>query len=214
MTKTLQERIWIGDFGHEYTDRNIMSPDELDKVTIKDYGISRTELNKEFLDEIKLDKILEVGCNAGNQLLLLQKMGFNNLWGIELQEYAVEIARKRVSEINISKGSAFDIPFEDVYFDMVFTSGVLIHISPKDINKALDEIYRCTSNYIWGMEFYSENGYEQVKYRGNKDLLWKTDFAKLFLDRFPALRLVKKKFVPYLHDGNVDMMYLMEKVYK
>lgn len=211
MARTLQERVWLGDFGKEYTNRNMLNPEELDWVTINDYGISRTELNKEFLDGIKPNKILEVGCNAGNQLLLLQRMGYNNLHGIEVQDYAVELAKKRTSGINILKGSAFDIPYEDGFFDMVFTSGVLIHVSPQDINNALDEIYRCTSKYIWGMEFYSDNGYEHVKYRGNKDLLWKTDFSKLFLERFHDLKLIKKKKIPYKHDKNIDMMYLLEK---
>jgi len=96
-----------------------------------------------------LDRVLEVGCNVGNQLLLLKEMGYTNLWGIELQDYAVEIARKRTSGINIVKGSAFDIPYKDAFFDLVFTSGVLIHIPPDHINKVLDEIYRCTNRYIY-----------------------------------------------------------------
>ena len=156
MTKQMEE--WAGKFGEEYTDRNLMSLDELDQLYTDKFGISRTELNKEFLDDLKINRILEVGCNVGNQLLLLKKMGYPNLWGIELQDYAVEIARKRTSGINIVKSSAFDIPFKDSYFDLVFTSGVLIHISPDDIDNALDEMYRCTNKYIWGFEYYSGGG--------------------------------------------------------
>ena len=160
---------------------------------------------------MKINRILEVGCNVGNQLLLLKKMGYPNLWGIELQDYAVEIARKRTSGINIVKSSAFDIPFKDSYFDLVFTSGVLIHISPDDIDKALDEMYRCTNKYIWGFEYYS-GGYQMVNYRGSNNLLWKTDFAKLFLDRFPDLKLVREERYPYLEDKTlVDQVFLLKK---
>jgi len=53
--------------------------------------------------------------------------------------------------INIIHGVADDIPFKDGYFDMVFTSGVLIHISPGNINRVLDEIYRCSREYIWDL---------------------------------------------------------------
>ena len=209
MTKQMEE--WAGKFGEEYTDRNLMSLDELDQLYTDKFGISRTELNKEFLDDLKINRILEVGCNVGNQLLLLKKMGYPNLWGIELQDYAVEIARKRTSGINIVKSSAFDIPFKDSYFDLVFTSGVLIHISPDDIDNALDEMYRCTKKYIWGTEYFSEE-YTQVNYRGHSELLWKTNFAKLFLDRFPDLKLVREERYPYLEDKTlVDQIFLVKK---
>lgn len=211
MTNTYQEEVWSGKFGKDYTDRNLMSPDGLDQLCIDNYGISRTELNKEFLDDLNVDRILEVGCNVGNQLLLLKKMGYTNLWGIELQEYAVEIARKRTSGINIAKGSAFDIPYKNKLFDLVFTSGVLIHISPDDIDKVLIEIYRCTNKYIWGFEYYNPEGYQMVNYREADSLLWKTDFAKLFLDKFPDLRIVYKKIIKYKNNDNLDIMYLLEK---
>lgn len=209
--KTQEEAVWSGKLGKEYTDRSIMLPDELDQQCTDYYGISRTELNRKFFDCLPIDKTLEVGCNVGNQLLLLKKMGYTNLWGIELQDYAVEIAKKRTSGINIVKGSAFSIPYGDAFFDLVFTSGLLIHISPDDINKALDEIHRCTNRYIWGHEYYSQDGYQMINYRGEDGLLWKTDFAKLFLDRFPDLQLVRKEILPYKNNDNLDIIYLLEK---
>lgn len=212
MAKTAQEEVWSGDFGKEYTDRNILNPDELDQLYIKNYGISRTKLNEEFLADLNLHRILEVGCNVGNQLFLLKKMGYKDLWGIELQDYAVEIARTRTTGLNIVKGSAFDIPFKNNFFDMVFTAGVLIHISPEDVEKALNEMYRCTSRYIWGFEYYSTNVYETVKYRGKDNLLWKTDYSKLFLERFTDLQLIHKKILKYKDNENLDIMYLLEKI--
>jgi pseudaminic acid biosynthesis-associated methylase len=192
MIKTQEDEAWSGEFGKAYTDRNLMSLDELDQLYVDNYGISRTEINKEFLAGLDVDRILEVGCNVGNQLLLLKWMGYANPWGIELHNHAVELARKRTSGINIVKGSAFDIPCKDGFFDLVFTSGVLMHISPDEIEKALDEIHRCTNMYIWGFEYYSPDGYPVVDYRGDDNLLWKTDFAKLFMDRFPDMELVKE----------------------
>jgi len=210
--KTQEEEAWSGEFGEAYTDRNLMSPDELDQQYVDNYGVSRTELNEEFLAGLDIDRILEVGCNVGNQLCLLKKMGHTNLWGVELQDHAVEIARKRTSGINIVKGSAFDIPHKDGFFDLVFTSGLLIHISPDDIDKVLDEIYRCTNRYIWGFEYYSPGGYEMTNYRGEDGLLWKTYFAKLFLDRFTDLTMVKERRYTHLEDKRlVDQMFLLKK---
>ncbi|NKQ39674.1 MAG: methyltransferase domain-containing protein [Methanosarcinales archaeon] len=209
MTEQIKE--WAGKFGEEYTDRNTVNLVELDESIHNNIGVSRTEQINEFLSGLELNNILEVGSNVGNQLLLLQKNGFKNLNGIEINWYAVEKAKERTKEINIIQGSAFDIPFKDAYFDLIFTSGVLIHISPQDINRVLDEIYRCSKKYIWGSEYFATE-YTQVDYRGHDELLWKTNFAELYLDRFPNLQLVKEKKYSYLEDEKlVDQVFLLKK---
>lgn len=207
-----QLKEWKNEFGKTYTDRNNMTVEEMNSLYKINYGITRTELNNEFLNDFdKRIRILEVGSNVGNQLLCLQNMGFVNLYGLEPQLYAVELSKKNTKSINIIEGNAFDIPFKDNYFDLVFTSGVLIHINPENINNALDEIYRCSNSYIWGFEYFIPAGYEMVQYRGKEELLWKTDFSKLFLDRFPDLCMIKKKIVKYTNSKNEDIMYLLRK---
>ena len=66
--ETKQIREWRGDFGREYTDRNTLDPAALDLLWQNNYGVTRTALNRKFLEGIPKDaKILEVGCNVGNQ---------------------------------------------------------------------------------------------------------------------------------------------------
>jgi len=203
---------WTGSFGKEYTQRNAMSLDEVDELYLKNYGVTRTDLNKSFLNRFSRSiKILEVGSNIGNQLMLLQKMGFNNLYGIEPQREAIELSKSRSVGINIIEGSVFDIPFKDRYFDLVFTSGVLIHIEPKNIKKAIKEIYRCSKRYIWGFEYYSEK-YENIVYRGKGNLLWKANFPKIYMDTFSDLKLLKINFIKYKDSDNVDVMFLLKKI--
>lgn len=202
---------WAGDFGKEYTERNWASLNAMERLYKRNFGITRTEMNRQFLNGLNRSmRILEVGCNIGNQLLCLQKMGFNNLYGIEPQDYALELAKKRLREIQIIKGDIFDIPFKDNFFDLVFTSGVLIHISPKKIKRALREIYRCSRKYIWGYEYYSEK-YEEIPYRGEKNLLWKANFAKTFEETFPDLKPIKVEYFKYLNNDNRDIMFLLKK---
>lgn len=208
---TLQLKKWTGEFGRSYTQRNTIPLIKLDKIYQKNFGITRTALNRMFLGNIKhSDRILEIGSNTGNQLLFLQKMGFTNLYGIEPQKVAVEAAKSRTRGINIIKGDVFGIPFKDGYFDLVFTSGVLIHIHPKDIKKSIKEIYRCSRKYIWGYEYYNEN-YKEVVYRGHKKLLWKADFPGIYVKLFPDLKIVKIKYLKYLENNNVDVMFLLKK---
>jgi pseudaminic acid biosynthesis-associated methylase len=202
---------WRGSFGQEYTDRNPKTLQEMEDLYRKNYGFARSELNLRFLDEMdRAMKILEVGSNIGNQLLCLQKMGFTSLYGIELQSYAVELAKSRSKGINLIQGEASDIPFKDGFFDMVFTSGVLIHISPSNLPCVLNEIHRCTRDYIFGFEYFSDVTRE-IPYRGNSDLLWKADFAGIYLDLFNDLRLLKEERIKYLQNENVDTMFLLKK---
>ncbi len=212
MRKTTdQTAIWSGNFGREYTERNALSCEEMDALYQKNFGTTRTEMNAEFVGEVhRRVRILEVGANSGTQLLSLQKMGFTNLSGIELQEHAVELARQQTKNIEIIQGTAFDIPFEDNSFDLVFTSGVLIHIAPADIKTALTEIHRCARRYIWGFEYFAE-AYTPIEYRGNKNLLWKANFARLYLNAFNDLRLVKERRFKYTDSKNEDSMFLLEK---
>lgn len=211
---TTQTKFWSGTFGKEYTERNSYSKEEWDKFYIDNWGTTKIAMNEFFLDRIDKDaKILEVGSNTGMQLIGLQRMGFKNLYGIEIQQYAVERAKDFTKNINIVQGNGFDIPFKDRYFDLVCTNGVLIHIAPDNLPLIMNEMYRASKKYIWGFEYYADE-ITDINYRGNTGYLWKADYANIFLKLFPDLRLVKKKLYPYVSEtnkGNVDCMYLLEK---
>ena len=212
--KTPQIEFWNGNFGKEYTERNPQNIQEWDTLYLRNYGITKTEMNEEFLLTLdKNSKILEVGCNIGLQLLGLQKMGFQNLYGIELQDYAVEKAKFGTNGINIIQGSGFDLPFKNEYFDLVYTAGVLIHISPNDHKQFMSEMLRCTKKYIWGFEYYNQE-IKQLSYRGNEGYMWKADYPSIFIENFENIELVNMKVYPYiteLEKGNEDIMYLLEK---
>lgn len=209
---TKQMEKWIGEFGKEYTDRNLLTLEELEALYQKNFGFTRTEMNLEFIGDLERSiRILEVGSNIGNQLFCLQNMGFQSLYGIELQKYAVELSHKsRTNRITIIQGSALNIPYKDDSFDLVFTSGLLIHIAPSDVEQVLSEIYRCTKKYIWGFEYFADS-YTEIEYHGNIELLWKANFVKIYLNSFSDLRLVKEKRFKYLDNNNVDSMFLLKK---
>jgi pseudaminic acid biosynthesis-associated methylase len=210
-TETQQERIWKGDFGREYTERNTVDTASLDQLWRRNYGVARSTINESFLSRIPKDaKFLEVGCNAGNQLLMLREMGWSNLSGTELQPFAMEIARSRLPSATFKLGSALALPWDDCSFDVVFTCGVLIHISPTDLPTVMDEVYRTTKEYIWGTEYYAPE-VTQVTYRDHSELLWKMDFARHYMRRFPELELVSEQRLPYLDNANVDAVFLLRK---
>jgi|SRR3989344_7755117 len=207
MNETEQIKFWKSSFGEEFAERNSGSYDEHYK---KLFGITITHLNREFISNIKKDSsILEVGCNIGKQLGILEKDGFNNLWGMDINKVILEKTKCHTSW-NLVDGSILDIPFKNNFFDIVFTSGVLIHISPKDLEKAINEMYRVTKKYIWCFEYFSEEC-QEIIYRSHKNKLWKNNFIEIFLKKHPDLKIVKKRKLKYLEDDNEDMMFLLEK---
>lgn len=210
--KTAQEKFWLSKFGKEYMKRNNFTPQELDKFYVENLGVPRSKINQDFIGNLNLKNTLEVGCNIGIQLNMLQKHKhkLGQIYGIELSPEAVELAKLNTKNCNIIQGGAFDIPFKNNYFDLVFTSGVLIHISPKDIPKALKEIHRVSKKYIWGVEFYNPD-YIHINYRGNKNYHWKGDFAKMYLDHIPNLKLIKEQRYEKIKD-KVWTSFLLKKI--
>lgn len=210
-----QKKEWGNKFGEEYTKRNMFNPSELNQLYSNRYGITRNEMNHEFLEFMDRDcMILEVGSNIGNQLNLLSKMGFKNLYGLEINSLAIENSNRSNAglPIYVVKGDALNIPFKDGFFDLVYTSGVLIHINPENIRKAIDEIYRCSKKYIWGFEYYQPSGYVEIEYRGKTGMLWKTDFKRLYLEKYPHLKLIKENHYSYNENNElIDQMFLLEK---
>lgn len=208
---TEQAHFWSSNFGRDYTDRNSRTPEQWDHFYLETWGHTKSEMNEAFLGALPRDiRILEVGCNTGMQLAGLQRMGFTHLYGVELQWYAVERAREFVHHVNILQGSGFDLPFRDGFFDLVCTNGVLIHIAPSDLPSIMGEMLRCSRRWIWGFEYYSED-LIAIDYRGHKDRLWKGDYAGIFMEQYPSLRLCRKELYPYTTGSDVDAMYLLER---
>src|SRR3989344_54362 len=204
---TEQMEFWKGKFGDEFAERLSVDYDEHYK---KLFGITITKLNEEFIFNIDRNSfILEIGCNQGKQLEILEKQGFNNLWGIDINKKVLSLAKEKKSW-NIIESSAFDLPFKNNFFEIVFTSGVLIHIAPADLDKIIDEMYRVSKRYIWCFEYFSEQC-QEIVYRGHTNKLWKNNFVRLFLERHPDLKVVKQKKLKYLENDNEDVMFLLEK---
>ena len=209
MTTNKQINQWKKNFGDQYTERNA---GDLDLSYIQKYEISRSSMNNNFLGFINRDiKILEVGVNRGLQIEKLKPMGFKNFYGIEINKRAINICKNRIGNINLVEASALEIPFKDNSFDLVFTSGVLIHISPDCIDLVMKEIYRVSKRFIWGFEYYSEK-YATIIYRENEELLWKANFVNIYKTISSNLKIIKRIKYQYKENNNlISEMFLLSK---
>lgn len=171
-TTNAQEDFWSGEEGEQYLQRNYTKG--------RDYHLRAPFFN--LFDEIenKDVSILEVGCNCGLNLGILHERGYKNLTGIDIGPAAVAEARKRHSNATIVEGTILELPFEDGQFDVVFSSGVLIHQNPEGpLFQAMDEMYRCSARYILGMEDYAEQ-MTNVNYRNKTGFCWRGPYSSFW----------------------------------
>jgi pseudaminic acid biosynthesis-associated methylase len=203
------QRLWAGEYGEEWTEDNYKSVSESNEIFKERFGISKPEHLQRFFGDVPKDShILEVGTNIGTQLMCLRELGFHNLYGIDIQRKAIEKAHHHRPELDIIEGDLFDIPFKNDYFDLVFTNGVLIHVPPKRIDEAVDELVRCSNKWVYGHEFYADT-YTEITHRGHDNVLWKTDFPSKFVEG-REIELTDIEYLKHTDSENVDVAYRLK----
>lgn len=203
---TEQEKFWAGAFGDEYIGRNQGKEVAAANLAFFSRILERTQ---------SVRSAIEFGANIGLNLEALRAL----IPGIALS--AIEINQKAVEElgklggINIYPQSILDFQ-PDSPRDLALIKGVLIHIDPTRLAQVYDLLYRASNRYICIAEYYNPSPVE-VPYRGNREKLFKRDFAGEMLDRFPDLRLVDYAFA-YHRDVNFPQdditWFLLEKAAK
>jgi len=177
------ERLWAGDFGDAYVDRNF------------DAQRGRREFWRGLLDRIEARSALEVGCNVGGNLAwIAERMGPDRVAGVDVNARALGELRRRIPGIRAELASARRLPAADGEFDLTFTMGVLIHQDPAELPEVMAEIVRCSARYVLCGEYHADR-LTEVPYRGLPGALFKQDFGALYARRFPELRLVDEGFL-------------------
>lgn len=181
---TEQENFWAGEFGAGYIDRN---QDE------KFITSKLVKFSKALNSAPGIRSAIELGCNIGLNLKALN--AFNKdfeLCGYEINELAATKA-KELNIANIVTGTIIEKIAADKKYDLSFTSGVLIHINPSELDKVYQNLYDLSNRYILVSEYYNPTPVT-IPYRGNEDRLFKRDFAGELIDKF-NLRLIDYGFV-------------------
>jgi len=121
------------------------------------------ELRSQFLLSLirecitKDDKILEIGCNVGRNLNILQLNGYKKLCGIEICTEALELLSQTYPNL-VGNCQLYNSSIEDVIgsipdqeYGAVFTLAVLEHIHP-DSNWVFPHMVRITKKYLITIE--------------------------------------------------------------
>lgn len=96
----------------------------------------------------KHKKVLDVACNMGTTSIALAKEYGCQIIGVDLDEEALEKARKNIAEnevgdlVEVIKANATKLPFADNSFDIIINEAMLTMLPIEAKQKAVAEYYR------------------------------------------------------------------------
>ena len=94
------------------------------------------------LSEIPYHTALDLGCGTGEMMrLILQQKKDKSLYGIDLSEKMLEVAKEKLgNHVNLILSDSEQLPFSDSFFDVVYCNDSFHHYPAPD--KVLSEVYR------------------------------------------------------------------------
>ena len=127
---------WDGDRRINYGGYKYMEGrwEKVAKLMIQHYGLKAG------------DKILDIGCGKGFLLFDFTKVlpGIE-IYGIDISNYAIENSKEEIKN-KLVYGNATSLPYEDNYFDFVFSLNTFHNLECYDLFDALKEIERVGKN--------------------------------------------------------------------
>jgi pseudaminic acid biosynthesis-associated methylase len=177
------EDLWAGEFGDAYVARNIEA------------GEGRDRFWAALLERYPVSSVLEVGCNVGANLQwLVRLLDSSHVHGVDVNEQALTILRRRLPGVHAIISPARSLPFEDGSMDLAFTSGVLIHQPDSALRNVMSELVRVARTFVLAIEYHADETVE-VPYRGQSGALFKRDYAGLYQSLFPQLEWLDGGFL-------------------
>ena len=169
-----QQRFWKEKYASEYREKNTLFNEE------KGVEAWRLMLAK----SEGINTYLECGSNIGRNIGFLEKLlpdAKSSL--IEISPEAYQIAISRYNPQQSFNGSILDSNFSIKSFDLVFTTGVLIHIHPDDLLDNMSKMFSYSNKYILIGEYFNRTPV-MIEYQGEQNKLFKRDFGKYFIENF------------------------------
>ena len=108
-------------------------------------GVASIDKLAELCKITKNTRVLEVGCGTGTNACFLAKTYGCSIVGVDIAEYMVEYAQRRVEELGLTDlvsfkvGNAYSLEFPDDDFDVVLTVFVSQFLDP---TRAFPEFFR------------------------------------------------------------------------
>ena len=146
------------EFWDKYTEENEARYNEEFAKFTRDLAIS-----------LHCSSVLEIGCGTGIDLRLFTDSF--EIFGVDLNESALEVAKEKLPSGDFKKCSISELPFGDSSVDFVFTHGLLNYLDDQTLEKGVSEMYRVARKYIMNCEKFEENEKQIDEHHKNRNML-------------------------------------------
>jgi SAM-dependent methyltransferase len=112
----------------------------------------------------RVERVLDLGCGNGRHAIYFAKQGLQAS-GIDVSARAIEWAqdwsKSEGLEVDFRVGDIAELPYEDNYFDVVVSHGVLDHVKKETARRAAEEVHRVLNpNGLFYCDLRSVEDYE------------------------------------------------------
>lgn len=149
-----------------------------------------TKRSKWFVEQLKsyeFNSIFEVGFFAGRNLKYIKEtFPSAHIGGIEVNAKAVRFAREKLNCPGLTQLDLHKLDEMNGAHDIVFTSGVLIHVPPENLKNAIEQIMRKAIKYVMHLEQLGDNkvaaGPKHLKptYKVSDQIQWNPDLVGIY----------------------------------
>jgi pseudaminic acid biosynthesis-associated methylase len=186
--------VWESDWGDSYQQRNASNWQSIKNRSrlFGDIFLAMENANKANPSPQPFPaSVIEVGGGCGDNLRAIDMIYERSRQPVTLMSCDPNAtARAAMTDVaDVRPGDLSALPYGDDAADLVFTSGVLIHVPPADLDRALSEIYRVSKRWILSIEYYN-NVPEEIRYRGNDGMMWRRDWGEAWLEKYPELKCI------------------------
>ena len=77
--------------------------------------------------------------------------------GVDLNEHALELAKKNVPNGKFYKENITKLPFDDASIDFIFTHKLLNYLDDETLDSGVNEMFRVVKRYIVNCELFGED---------------------------------------------------------
>ena len=133
-----------------------------DKFWKKYADENESKVNEEFAkfianlaSSLHCTNILEIGCGTGIDLKEFKEPFEVN--GLDLNDHALNLARKSLPNVNFKNGDITNMPYEDSSIDFIFTHKLLNYLDDETLDTGVAEMFRVSKKYILNCELFGES---------------------------------------------------------
>jgi SAM-dependent methyltransferase len=145
------------------------------------------------------NKILDLGCNVGRHLSELKKLGYSNLYGVDIGK--IPIAKSKKIFLNLKRVKNVCSSFEEYlfktpnnFFNLIYTHGATIELI-KPTFPLISQLHRVLDNGGYLVFLIDENGHSYPRF-------WRYEF------KLNNLSIVKAKNI-----GKNTTLFVLKKIH-